>query len=416
MSTFDFPFDLNTTQDICASGVCPTGCPPASLPDPMSMYCGGGSLVTDDPSSSGCSPCSNITNSNDIMFLGGYVVGFNGRLGYNGSESYVSIDLATSDDPTKCATFVDDYGDTHNCSTLPSGCTPMPTGYTGQLGFLYTFDIGSFCFRGILTNHDYVEGDSGYRYKVNLSDGRQILSNVAVILNDLYIRVPDLPVQLYPNVINVLYENEPSVSNDCVDGKKCDDFNKSGNGHKGMLLKKALEKIDGKEIKLPITGACLEIDLTEILDITPETTRVSSSESNVLELISLACEESGHDFIVKIIGYTMKVSPISHKVQPNLPSLGAPLFQFLSDLSNNYIVYDRQYGEELTFENSNKLIIGDSKRYLVEVNTAAPGSGCIKNDPGSMIDMEVINGVSMSMVDAANVSIPNCTVISNPNP
>ena len=400
MSTFDFPFDLNTTQDICDTGVCPT-----NPPSPTGIYCGG-SLVIDDPSSSGCTPCSNAINPNDVKFLGAYVVGFNGRLGYNGSESYVSIDLATDDDPTKCASFVDQYGDPHNCSGSVSGCYPAPSGYTGQLGFLYTFNIGSFCFRGILTNHDYVEGDNGYRYKVNLSDGRQILSNVSVILNDLYIRVPD---KLYPNVINVLYENEPGVSNDCVDGKKCHDLNKSGNGHKGMLLKKVLEKLDGKQIQLPITGACLELDVEDIISIVPSTIRVSSSESNVLELLTLACEETGHDFIVNIDEYTMKIKPISHKVQP-VSGAGAPLFDFLSDLSDNYIVYDRQYGEELTFEHSNKLIIGDNKRYLVEVDTSVAGSGCIKNDPGSIF----IN--PESAISADSTMLPNCIVVPNPNP
>jgi hypothetical protein len=396
MSTFDFPFDTDTDQDICDTGVCPT-----NPPDATGIYCGG-SLVIDDPSSVGCTPCSDAIQPNDVKFLGAYIIGFNGRLGYNGSESYVTIDLATDNDPTKCSTFTDEYGETHNCS--PSGCAPTPVEYTGQLGFVYTFKIGSFCFRGILTNHDYVEGDGGYRYKVNLSDGRQILSNVSVILNDLYIRVPE---DLYPNVINVLYENESSVSNDCVDGKKCHDLNKSGNGHKGMLLKNVLEKIDGKQIQLPITGACLEIDLEDIISIVPSTIRVSSSESNVLELISLACEETGHDFFVNIDEYTMKVKPISHKVQTDSGE-NAPLFQFLSELSDNYIVYDRQYGEELTFENSNKLIIGDNKRYLIEVDTALAGSGCVKNDPGSIFIS------SQSAISADSTMIPNCIVVPSP--
>lgn len=405
MTTFDYPFDENSTQDICDSNLCP---PSGTTPDPSGLYCGG-SLVTDDPSSSGCSPCSTTNTQNDIIFLGGYVVGFNARLGYNGSESYVNIDLVTSDKSTECESFEKD-GEAHNCFDPNVTCPPVPgpSGYTGQLGHVYTFNIDTFCFRGILTNHDYVEGDGGYRYKVNLSDGRQILSNVAVILRDLYIKVPD---DLYPNVINVLYESEPGVSNNCVDGKKCHNLGKSGNGHKGMLLKTVLEKIDGKQIKLPVTGACLEIDVEKIAQITPPTVRVSSSESNVLELISLACEETGHDFIVNIVGYTMEVKPISHKVSTltNLPNAqDAPLFQFLSDLSDNYVVYDRQYGEELTFENSSNLVIGDNKRYLIEVSLNS--DPCIKNDPGSIIidPDEAIN--------AANFSSPSCSGLPNSNP
>lgn len=401
MTTFDYPFQDDPNQDICDSKVCPS---PSVSPNPSGLYCGD-SLVTDDPSSSGCSPCSfENSDQNNISFLGGSVVGFNGKLGYGGSESYVTIDIATGSKSIDCETF-EVYGETHNCFNPDTSCEPSasPSVYSGQLGYIYTFNIGSFCFRGILSNHDYVESDSGYRYKVTLSDGRQILSNVSVILSDLYIRVPE---KLYPNVINVLYENESSVSNDCIDGKKCHDFGKSGNGHKGMILKKVLEKIDGKQIQIPITGACLEIDIQKIIEITPETIRVSSSESSVLELISLACEETGHNFIVDINGYTMRVRPISHKVQPGTGA-GAPLFTFLSELSDNYVVYDRQYGEELTFENSNNLVIGDNKRYLVEIDKDL-GSQCIKNDPGSILIS------SSNAIDASSVVIPDCIVIPEP--
>jgi hypothetical protein len=402
-SSFNYPFSSSSGANICEPDTCSTS--PSQSPSVSPAYCGG-SLVNN---SSGCIPCNILSNnSNTSVFLGCPILGFNGKLGFNGSESSVTIDLATPGNisaAANCQEFVDDYGTTHNCapvcSTSPSvSASPSSLGYTGSLGYIYSFNIGSFCFRGILSNHQYIESDNGYRYRVTLTDGRQILSNVSVILNDFYGVPPD---DLQPNLINVLYNLENTVGNNtCGDENKCKDFGKSGKGHKGVFITRALQAINGKKCQLPITKACLTMDLSKVIQIAPEAYRVSSTESNVLELITLACEEAGYDFFVYIRDYSIIVQPINNKYK-TAPDFNenAPLFKRLKDLADNNEVIDKEYGQEMTFAKSKKLVIGDNIKYLVAVEPSA--SPCIENDPGSIILEDYIN---------ADGPLSSC----NPNP
>ena len=370
---FEYPFLLNSEADICDSDICPS---PSPVTD---QYCGN-SLVNNTEA---CPPCS--FEQDDIVFLGCNVTGFSGKLGFNGSESSVSVDLACS---------ASKYCDPKCDPVADLGCDPdqsQEEDYNGSIGHIYTFNIGSFCFRGILSNHQYVESSSGYRYKVTLTDGRKILSNVAVIMQDSY-SYSDL---VYPNIINVLYNIEKSVLEDnCGSGNKCRDFGKSGKTNKGILLKKVLEAIDGKPCQLPITKAVLNINLCELLKIVPDEYRISETKSNVLDLVSLACEEGGYDFYVAIVGFDIKVFPVNYKSITYADNAGEPpLFKFLSDISENNIVIDREYGQELTFNKSKKMVIGDNQYYITTVEPSV--EPCIVDNPGTTYQSDPKNANSL---------------------
>lgn len=440
-----YPFSKDSSQPVCDPNICPSQSPSLSPYPSTSTNCDSGSLANPNPS---CKPCSEFAQEEENSyyyvgkFLGCDVIGFSAKLGFNTSESTLSVDLGTTGIPSnqnqQCAQFTDDYGIVHNCFD-PNSCTSQDpvngvccfdtscddslnqqecvqqsgvwianktcddnpcykSEYTGQLGYVYTFRVGKFCFRGILTDHQYVENDSGFRYRVNLGDGRQILSNVAVILTQ-YARVPE---SLKPNLINVLYESESSVGdNTCGSGGKCESFGKSGSGNQGMYLKKVLEAIDGKVCQLPKSGACLTINLSKVIDIAPKEYRVSSIDSNVMDLITLACEEAGYDFYVAIVGWEIKVFPINNKYQtaPQLDA-DAPLFQFFNKISDNSRVLDKEYGQELTFNKSKKIIVGDNIRYLTIVEPSS--SPCIIDDPGSISIRDAIN---------AKYPLPSCSIL-----
>lgn len=388
--TFNYPFSITSPSVICDNNSC--GASPS--PSQSSVFYCGGSLVN-----STCPPCSfeDSGSFNTLKFLGCDVVGFSARLGYNGSESTLTIDLVatgslSSPTASPCANFTDLYGTYHqynctNCPPSPSS-SPVSNTYTGSLGYVYTFSLGSFCFRGILIDHQYMESDNGYRYRVTLSDGRQLLSGVFVILNDLYIRPPD---ELRFNLINALYEIEDSVGNDtCIDGNKCEKFAISGDTvNKGMYLKKALQNINGKQCQIPISKGCLSIDLSKIISITPTDTRVSSNESTVLDLVTFACQEAGYDFYVEIVGNSIRVFPINNKnitIPDSTTGAGSdagaplgPLFKFLNELSNNYVIIDREYGQEMTFNKSKKMVYGDHYKYLTIIDNNSH-----IDDPGSI--------------------------------
>lgn len=392
MSSFQFPFRSGAADNICDENICPSSSPVIVNPSdsPEGLLCGGplpaGFL------SRNCDPCSLQNDSstgfqNSLQFLGCDVYGVSARLGLNGSESSLNVELMADklSTNTNCKPLLDCQQKCPDESPSPSESVIM--NYSGYLGNIYTFSLGKFCFRGILTDHQYIEGSSGFRYRVRLTDGRQVLANVAVIINNLYSRPPD---SLRPNLISIPYSVETSVAaDDCGSGEKCKDFGKSGNMNKGILLKKIIEGIDGQQCKVPISGACLGIDLSKIIDITPTTYRVTTTESNVLELITLACQEAGYDFYVEIVGYDIRVVPINNKtVAVTDPSTEGPLFQFLQDTIDNYDIIDKEYGQELTFNKSKKLVIGDNLRYLTIVEPLA--SPCIIDDPGSMYQYEPV--------------------------
>lgn len=350
MTTFLYPFPPTGAQ----FPPCPTGTECSSYTG--CFICGY------DPTGCGPSGCKDYFSSQHVnyTFLNGFIQGFNAKLGIGGSESSVNIDLVFEDN--RCYP-----------SGGPTGCSPCPSGsgYDGRLGYLYTFSMGTFCFRGILTNHTYSEDGGGYKYRLTLNDGRNLLSKITIILNNIYDRPPS---GLQHQILNALYFLEPSID-DCDGWNKCNDFMRSGANTKGIFLKKALQQLNNKQIQIPISKACLRLKLDRLISIMPSTYRTNQTESSLLELIELCCEETGHDFFVQITrDNELEIFPVDYTIAVS----GTPLLNLITKFSSSDLNTTTEYGEEMTFEKNKRLVFGDNFHYLTIVESSGinPTGSC----------------------------------------
>tara|TARA_B100002019_G_scaffold135241_1_gene116568 strand:- start:6254 stop:7207 length:954 start_codon:yes stop_codon:yes gene_type:complete len=250
------------------------------------------------------------------------------NLGFGGSESTLTLQLA-------------DCGD-----------------YNGSLGCVYTINVGGFSFTGVLADHTYEQSSSGFTWNVRLTDGRQSLTNVSVIMNDYYCNYNT------PNLINVLALLEPSVcSFDCTD------FMASFKDEGGIPMLFILRALQNQTVLLPVCGVTMYIDVSAIIDICPFYLKVNDTSSNVLNLIDQACQEAGFDFVITIVGSYFTAIPINKKVAPSDGALLTLLNTISAQSCDGKGDINHSYGEETSYEPSKKFVIGENVHYLATVNT-----------------------------------------------
>lgn len=274
-----------------------------------------------------------------ITFLGCHVISATCNLGFGGQPSRVNLRLVEP------------------CGGLQDAIYPGDgVGfYSGSLGCVYTLVIGGFVFTGVLADHKYNASGSGFVWDVSLSDGRESLSNVSVILNDYYCK--DVPV---PNIINALAELEPSVCE-----LDCTDFMKSFKDERGIPMLFILRAINNKDCVLPVCGVTLKIDVSRIINICPAYFKITDSESNVLQIIAQACNEAGFDFFIEIVGNAFVAVPIDKRTPPPPGALRA----FMASIAaqNSGAQTDFRYGQSVAYEPSKKFVFGDKIHYLVTI-------------------------------------------------
>lgn len=253
-------------------------------------------------------------------------------------------------------------------STVSLKLVECGTPYNGSLGCVYTISVGGFLFTGVLADHTYSQSSSGLVWDVRLTDGRQSLSNVSVILNDYYCNINT------PNLINVLALLEPSVCN-----LGCADFMASFKDELGIPMLYVLNALQGRTCLLPVCGVTMYIDVSAVIAICPAYLKISETSSNVLNIIGQACDEAGCDFIITIIGNTFTAIPINKKVAPPPGALGTFLNAIAASACGGDGTIDYRYGEETSYEPSKKLVIGENVHYLMTVSkngscVGAPGT------------------------------------------
>lgn len=267
------------------------------------------------------------------------VVNIDINLGFNGQDSTVNL------------TLVEDCGS-----------------YNGSLGCVYTIDYFGLTFRGVIAEHEYSISPRGMVWRVRMSDGRQSLSNVSVIMNDYY-----CPITEVPNIINALAKLEPSV---CYGG--CRDFMTSSKDEQGIPLLYVLRAIQGEPVVLPVCHEILSIDISAVIAICPAYVKVTETYSSVLQLIDIACSEAGADYYVNIIGNTFVVTPISKKFPAPDGALNV-LMETINSQCGGGATVDRSYGEETTYTPAKKLVIGENLHYFLEIDSGScdgwPGNG-----------------------------------------
>jgi hypothetical protein len=341
-------------------------------PSPSGVFCGVSFLspLPSDP------PCYNCDIS-DELFLNCYVVGFSGKLGLGPTESSVTIELVERGINPPCdypCSSSDPSNPLADCAPLTSSI-PLPssssgpdikdTEYSGMIGNIYTFSLGNFCFTGILANHQYSESGDGYRYSVTLTDGRNVLSKTIVIVKGYY---DDLPVELKPNIINIAYKLQTSIGDDnCGSGKRCENFANGLADQEAVKLQDVLIQLNGEYCQMPISGTFLRINLDQILSLINTsstfsnlTNKLQEDHLSVLDLIVKTTEDIGYDFYVEIIGNEIVFKPINRSSQPT----SQDLFDLLTSGNLADSCSTRNYGQELTFNPTKRLIRGPQMTYF----------------------------------------------------
>lgn len=266
--------------------------------------------------------------SSSIKAFNSDIISLTCNLGFGGAESSLSLKLA-------------------DCNA-----------YNGSLGCVYTITVGGFNFTGVLADHTYEKSSSGFIWNVRLTDGRQSLSNVSVILDDYYCHFGAT------NLINVLALLEPSVCN-----FNCQDFMASFKDESGIPMIFVMKALQGQGVVLPVCGVTLTIDVSQVIAICPFYLKVNESSSNVLSLIDLACQEAGYDFMIKIIGSSFTVIPINKKVAPADGALLTLLNTISSNSCDGNGEINYSYGEETAYEPSKKFVIGENIHYLATIQS-----------------------------------------------
>jgi hypothetical protein len=400
MSEFQDPFQVTANPPLCDTATCPPCLETPSTDD--CFVCGYPSGIFETCKSNAtpcldgsveCLDCESLFENLDIKFLGGFVSGFSSRVGFGASESILNVDIvlpkykcptattsgtvgvccepdqsctAGYEGQTDCENAGGTWHGDKTCDDNPCSCPECneQSKYEGKLGYIYTFNMGAFCFKGILSNHTYTEDSSGYRYKITLTDGRTVLNNTAVLLNGTYTK---LPSEFKNNAISIGASEDSVSNNTCGNGRQCQDFMITGsNSTRGVKLKTALEAINNYCISIPVSNAGLKINVTKLINVVSTELRTTTSESTVLELISLAAEESGYDFIVSINNNNeFEILPVNQK----LPATEKSLFGFIEDLSAKDIVISKEYGEEIAGSSAKnkRIVFGNNLSYLTTV-------------------------------------------------
>lgn len=366
MAYLDFPFTPDPQESPCDISTCT----PVTGED--CSFCGYDIQTFENcntqptPCLDGSAECLNCSDVfGDIEFLGGFIASVSSKLGFGTSESTLNVELIVQ--KTKC-TFVDDL--TEEECTGNSCVTPPPeTKYQGELGHIYTLNLGNFCFRGILNTHTYSEDSGGYKYRVSLTDGRSVLSHSYVLLNGIYYNIPE---KLRFNTFSIVEELESSITNNtCGDGKKCYQFMDAGvNSIEGIKLKTILEAINNKCVGIPLSNAGLRLNLNKLIAVVNDEIKTTDSEMSILDIINTAAENSGYDFIISINNDNeFEVQPINYKY----PATEKSLFGFIKDLVATDTVISSEYGEEMVdaSEKNKKVVFGDFISYITSIRDFA---------------------------------------------
>lgn len=392
---FALPTPSNESDCINAGGIWYPAVSQTVCPSPSGAFCG---VTFTSPIP--CGPPCYTCDISDELFLNCYVVGFSGKLGLGPTETSVTVELVERGVNRPC----DDPCPIINLSNPLTQCDPLPSPidnyqYNGMIGNIYSFNLGNFCFTGVLTNHRYSESSDGYRYSVTLTDARNVLSKTMVIVKGYY---DDLPTELKPNVINIAYKLQTSVGDDsCGDGTRCDNFGVGNVDQECVSVNTALFALDGEYCQMPVSGTFLKINLTPLLNLIKNDSifsniinKLEEDHLSVIDLVVKATEDIGYDFYCEIIGNEIVFKPINRSTQPT----SNDLFNLLTSNGLADSCSNRDYGQELTFNATKRLVRGSEMTYFTIIDGQPSGDPepspsvcgrtlypCYKREPGQPI-------------------------------
>lgn len=170
------------------------------------------------------------------------------------------------------------------------------------------FQLGAFRFGGLLQRFRQTNDPSGFPvYEATVTDPRELLRNAEVILSSYSGNTGGVA-----NLFNVYGYYESTLG-----------FGGSQVNEAGMPWRLALAGVlalangAGGAFGGPLTyeGVSYGLDLSELPPV-PDHYRIGPGNVNLLEAISLVCEESGVDYFVELVGLTVRVRTVSRALQP----------------------------------------------------------------------------------------------------
>lgn len=285
-------------------------------------------------------------------------------------------------------------------------------GYNGQIGSIYTANVGGLQYHGILTDHNIKLNAGGRTVDATLGDGRDFLANAKIITGKYYgSRGVYETCNSSINTLNIMSELEPGVSSQfstfgCNNylTKKCDSSNgfmASGRDKSGMPVFSILRMfLTPRYLSLPLTNQTLRVNLDDLFlkclianELHPDRLgkglflRIHQNSISILEFIETVCRDIACDFYVFIRPY--QVSPITlYEIVVKLVDRSVDVAQITDNstilrdyISDNYIgsgdfassiTTDIQYGQELTNEPTKKIVFGDYYKYFAEIREINP--------------------------------------------
>lgn len=251
-------------------------------------------------------------------FLGASVIGFNSSVGWNSSTSTLTVDLV--EDPQNGDSF-----------------SP------GMIGRPVYFNCGGFSFGGILTSWEKQNNNNGNpTYTVTVSDPRDILSGVQLILDGYMGQVYNVP-----NVFNVYgyLENKHG-------------FGGSGANSTGIpwtTVANTIVEMTGIS-SITFKGYYYHVDLTSLPSISSDF-RVGGENTTLLDFISEICTSASHDFYVSLVGNIIKI----HTIDRSKPALIGGIESYISSKEG---ASAKTTGIELRNESTSKFLVGGNVQKL----------------------------------------------------
>ena len=339
--------------------------------------------------------CNGLTQS---KFANCGIVGSNIILGLGQSSSSLSLDL------------VEDVIDT-DLTDATKEC--VFTAYSGEIGKIYTVNVGGLQYHGILKDHEIKLNSNGRTISANFGDGREFLANAQLIIGKYYGAIGVYETCLISNnTLNVLTELEPGVSSQFIDPaicsnaftKKCDPdfgFMASGRDKDGMPVFNILKMfLTPRFLRLPLTDQPLRINLDDLFlkcllpdPSDPSTSgrlskglfaRINQNNISILEFVETVCRDIACDYYVFIRPYAFDDDGVpSYEIVVKVVDRSIDVSDITGNanilrdyIRTNYIgagnfanstTTDIQYGQEITNEATKKIVFGDHYRYFVEI-------------------------------------------------
>lgn len=273
------------------------------------------------------------TDFTRLTILGLTVIDFSSSVGWNDSESSVTINLAPED-----------------------GQTISPY----SLGEPLEFKMGSFKFNGFLDRVIEKHNGSGFTYEIKLNDGKDLIRNVECITS-LYGTsdpVEDAPII---NLFNVFRYHESKA------------FGSSQTNDTGMPYQKFEEAVNALSIRYGIISAgiaySIQLNFSSQL---PSYYRVDVPNINLMDLISKVCDDLGLlyrielDSVLKV--FTIKTTSLANN------AANQKVNDVIKDLAKNKDVISWDAGVEATNNiDSNFMLWGGQKEHTFGFDCSKDG-------------------------------------------